>query len=309
VRIDVISASAADYDELVRLQRQAFADVPGAAQRADLQTSAYYRWKYAPPAGEAKVAQIREEGELIAMNAMFPMDLTRMGASLRGWQSCDTATSPVARGKGCFTKCLAALHEVVGPSETFFGFPNPNSSAGFRKAGWREIDRLQLFAGLAFGGRQQPDIVQISSFDAASAAIASPASPSIRVSRTKAYLDHRYLSPARPMYDCFASSQGYAVLGVTTMNSARIGLIMDVQAKSRKAKGRLVSHLCASAREKGCVGMVAINNTEGSFDLARHGLLRIPERFSPRRLILMAQPGRPASEGPWSCQLGDWDGF
>jgi hypothetical protein len=57
--IDIVCAEAVDFDEIVRLQRESFDGVAGSTQLDAVQIPEYYRWKYLPAWGTAKVAQIR----------------------------------------------------------------------------------------------------------------------------------------------------------------------------------------------------------------------------------------------------------
>jgi hypothetical protein len=309
MRVDIVSAADLDFDELVELQRRSFVGVPGAAQLDTIQTADYYRWKYNSPAGLAKIAQVRDGHGLIAMNAMFPMSFVRSGVRMRGWQSGDTATAQSARGKGCYQNCLTALMEQLGPQETFIGFPNPTSVGLFRKLGWREFDVLQLFGGLPLGSLQE-SVVRVEQFGPAQDALSAKlASPAVMVERTAAYLNHRYLSPDRPIYQCFATDDGYVALGVLKVKGRNVALVMDCQALTQRVRNRLLRHAGGWARAKGCVGWIAVTNTSRALGLIGQGLFPVPKALAPRRLILVVQRGRPASDGDWRVQLGDWDGL
>jgi hypothetical protein len=310
MRVDIVSGADVDFDELVELQRRSFVGVPGKAQLDTIQTAGYYRWKYNSPAGLARVAQIRDGHGLIAMNAMFPMPFVRSGVRMRGWQSGDTATAQSARGKGCYQKCLTALMDSLGPQETFIGFPNPTSIGLFRKLGWREFDVLQLFAGLPLGSLQH-GVVRVEQFGAAQDALAAKlaASPAVTVERTAAYLNHRYLSPERPVYECFAADDGYIALCVLKVRGRDVALVMDCQALTPRVRNLLLRHAGGWARAKGCVGWIAITNTSGALELIGQGLFPVPKALAPRRLVLVVQRDRPASDGDWRVHLGDWDGL
>lgn len=311
MKIDVISADELDYEELAEFQRRCFANVAGGANLAAVQTPAYYTWKYRSPAGQAKIAQVRVDGRLVAMNAMFPLQLVQAGSHFRGWQSCDTATAPEGRGQGYFLKCLAALLEALPQGDSFFGFPNINSTPGFLKFGWAKLARLRLFAGVTVLPGARHALNEISAFDAGHAAIEEQLSrrTSVMVHRSAAYLNHRYLSESRRLYTCFATEGGYAVVRDVQIGERRLALIMDMQATAPADEGRLMGQIKTWARDSKCIGVIAITNAERRLSLVRHGLMPVPHRFSPRPLVLMAQPGRRDAGASWDCHIGDWDGF
>ncbi len=138
-KVEVIEASALDVEAYCRLQRAAFAEL--LAQRGvsdDFITPEFFRWKYRPPTGDARVAIVREGDRIVASNAMYPVTIHSRSSWLRGWQSCDTATAPENRRQGHFSTCLRALVPALGEDEVFFGFPNQSSMRGFLKLGWTE---------------------------------------------------------------------------------------------------------------------------------------------------------------------------
>ncbi|MFZ0679313.1 GNAT family N-acetyltransferase, partial [Candidatus Binatus sp.] len=203
MKIELLTASTVDLDELGRLQRESFLGVADPDQLAGVQTPEYYRWKYTQAGGEARIAQIRNDnGELVAMNSAFPVTLTNGDKTTRGWQSCDTATHPSARGRGYFLKCLNALKETFDEGEVFFGYPNANSAHGFTKFGWQRISTLQIFAGIIPPFSALPKIRRIDRFgpeqDDLAARLAAPGR--IMIQRSAAYMNDRYCSPQRPLY-------------------------------------------------------------------------------------------------------------
>ncbi len=206
MKVETLTAGTVDFDELARLQRKSFEGVADPDQLEGVQTPEYYRWKYTLAGGEARIAQIRtDNGELVAMNSAFPLTLTLGDSTTRGWQSCDTATHPSARGKGYFLKCLSALKETFTDGEVFFGYPNSNSTRGFTKFGWQKISTLQLFAGIIPPLPMPPKIRRIDRFgpDQDDLATRLAQSGRIMIQRSAAYMNDRYCSPQRPLYTSF----------------------------------------------------------------------------------------------------------
>src|SRR5262249_54231890 len=117
------------------------------------------------------------------------------------------------------------------------------------------------------------------------------------------------LSPDRPIYECFATDDGYVALCVVKMKGRNVTLVMDCQALTSRTRNLLLRHASGWARARGCLGWLAITNTSGALGLIGQGLFPVPKALAARRLILVVQRGRPASDGDWRVQLGDWDGL
>jgi len=137
--VEVLNASRIDYADYADLVNEAFAEVMQGANSSEVLNAALFNWKHTTPTDEGQVAFVKMDEKPVAANAMFPLTITLGNQHTLGWQSCDTSTLPVARGKGCFMLCLDALKNSLGEEDFFFGFPNANSIKGFHKIGWQEI--------------------------------------------------------------------------------------------------------------------------------------------------------------------------
>src|SRR5437868_653893 len=104
----VVTPQDLDFDAIVNHQQLAFSEIIEKTGTRYLFNEAYYRWKYAPPAGNALIAISYDELGMVATNAMYPLDILAGNKKIRGWQSCDTATHPRGRNKGQFMKCIGA---------------------------------------------------------------------------------------------------------------------------------------------------------------------------------------------------------
>lgn len=322
VETAVVAASRLDYTEYARLQQDAFADIAANSGTPFVQSPEYFRWKYNPPAGDAKVALIRDEEGLLAANAMYPLAL-RDGAALQvGWQSCDTATRPRGRGKGYFMACLKALSQQMEPGTLFFGFPNGNSIHGFRKLGWTVNAHLDAAVGAALlgGRRSTPGIVELDRFDdrqdALNHALANGGAPAI--DRSAAYMTWRYLRHPLHRYACFgfeggAGLAGVAVARLATVRSRKATLVMDLQASSRKAEKALLGTVASWGAHEGHRLILRMGNQASASKNLRQGFLPVPRRALATEHVLMGAPvgGAPNAiwSRPWRTQLGDGDGF
>ena len=73
MNLTVVTPDEIDFDAYARLQRASFAgllDRSGVSD--DFMSPEYYRWKYRPPAGPARVAIVFENGEMMASTGMLP---------------------------------------------------------------------------------------------------------------------------------------------------------------------------------------------------------------------------------------------
>jgi hypothetical protein len=321
MKVELLTASTVDVDELVRLQRESFQGVADPDQLDSVQTAEYYRWKYTQAGGEAKIAQIRNDsGELVAMNSAFPVTLTNGDKTASAWQSCDTATHPSARGKGYFLKCLDALKGALNEWEIFFGYPNANSTHGFIKFGWKKISTLQLFAGAIPPFSAHPKIRRIERFgppqDDLQRRLA--ASGYIMIQRSAAYMNDRYCSPQRPLYRAFVYEdegcyQGYIVARPLAIYGMQMCLVMECQAVSPKVERQLLLKIGHWCRQQRYIFTLTLNSASRPMGLLMSGLIPVPNRLSPRPLILMGQAIGSGAEAfieqKWAAYVGDWDGF
>lgn len=318
MNIAVIDSDELDYNEFANLQQEAFADVPGQADRLLIQTPDYYRWKYNAPAGKTKIATVRIDGELVAANSMFPLSIRIGPTRILGWQSCDTATLPKARGKWLFSKCLNELKASLHPDEIFFGFPNKNSEPGFRKFRWTTFNQLNfyVFAGLAQSNRA---IVRLNDKLNLAKMPVSGFAPDdkVTIERSYEFLDWRYIKHPVYTYDIFGYVDreqllGYIVLRKVQFSHFKLGLILECWANQDVVQNSLFRFAKRWSSQNNCHAtlMLSINNPIKPTFFAR--FIRVPEKLSPRKFLLMGD-ARPIIEiqgnREWMAFAGDWDGF
>ena len=322
IEITVQNPAALDFDEYAAMQAEAFAEVVGAHGMGFLNTPEYYRWKYNTPWGTAFIATVRKDQKLVAANAMYPLRIIARGNSVMGWQSCDTATLPEARGQGLFMKCLHALQEQLSDESIFFGFPNLNSVRGFEKLGWQRREELVGFTRFLPGRRFNafPNICAsdstLPSYDDLATRVANNDRPMIE--RSAAYLQWRFFRHPLYQYEVFALSaaqgiHGYIALREVTFNRRKIGLIMDLLAVDGKARNQLLRFAAAWSRSKRLGFTLLFTNALSRSSALRSAFIPIPARLMPKRQILMgAAKGSAAAsmwDKSWYMQIGDWDGL
>ena len=305
--VRVFDPAELDLDEYAALQRAAFAEVfRDAAVSDDFMRREYYAWKYDAPAGRGRIAvAVENGGELVAAVAMFPVRFATGNGTTTAWQLCEGATLRKARGQGCFTACLKALAGTVAPDQVFFGFPNPNSRPGLAASGLCAVQTVPMFirplTAAASRGRA-PEAVD--RFDPL------PTSETPSIVRDGAYINWRYRGNPFVQYAMLADTDGYAIVRRASVRGRDAVLLMEFHARSRAAAARLLGGVSRwGVAHRARFAVVVSNCFSDGWRALGHGFVRVPHRFNPRPLVLMAWPGATMPAGDWRIQLGDWDAF
>jgi hypothetical protein len=321
---DIVDSDKVDYEEVVRLQRRAFAGAYGSGELDRVQTVELYRWKYTTPVGPAKIATLRDRGALVAMTAGFPEELLDDGAPLKGWQFADIATDPTARRRGCFRRCIRNLRESISGYDAAFVFPNPRSAKGFRKFGWDKIAGPPFFIGFIPTGRSSITLDRIESFDKGDdyylALLSSGIQTSgiVEIRRSTAYLNWRYLAHPVNQYEVFVHREGDRIVGLIVLRMARLfslgsGIIMELCATTSYRERQLLRFAVDWTRRKLGLLTIMVNTVQRRMDMLSAGFVEVPSFMLPRPFVLMADSVNPAGQmfqqRRWSIQTGDWDGF
>jgi hypothetical protein len=321
--VEVVDARTLDYEAFTALQLEAFAALLSerGASNAHMKP-AHFRWKFAPPTAVAKIAFVREGERMVATNAKLPMDVRRGGETIRGWQSCDTATALDARGKGYFSSCLDALVSALGSDEVFFGFPNQNSMRGFEKLGWRVNGAVTTWVGPAplpsFAG--DSEVVAVDRFDDSADTFAeslyADASPVLE--RSAEYLNWRYVECPSHLYERLvlpgaSALRGFAVIRKAQALGRDVTLVMELWGRDTRAE-RILMRAVRKRASGQRTHLVVLMNTTWSRTLGfTAGLFPLPLRLLPKKQLLMGMATGPRSrallETPWRSQTGDWDAF
>lgn len=304
-----------DKDAYCRVQQTAFAEIFAKnAIPIERLNRAFLDWKYSPPEGRARIALVMHGDELVASNAMFPLRVVHGAKHERVWQSCDTATTPAARGKGYFKKCITALRDSLDRGETFFGYPNENSRKGFEGIGWTVAAEIPFRARpVWWGASVGDDIVRVEEFGPSQDefARAFAASEAAMIERSAAYLNWRYVRHpffAYERYQCVTDGRirGLLILNRAVVREKKVMVVMEYLATDARAANSMLARSLQSARAAKCSLLLAIGNRPVPT------LMRVPKMLLPKQQLLMGQtigpPHGPMSE-PWLVQTGDWDVF
>lgn len=320
IRLEVRRPGELDYGAVLELQHHAFRDVMTPEQIERNLNRAYYEWTHNPPAGEARIAVAHDGDQLVAMNSMFPLVLDTPDGKVRGWQSCQTATHFSARGQGLFMRCLNALKEEIRPDEVFFGFPNHNSMRGFLKLGWKTLSQLRTWVrplpGFAYGaGPLEP----VETFESEHCDFLHESTQEfVEIQRSPSYLNWRYGQHPNHRYQRFVFREGERVSGLLVLHPTQLFgmrslLVMECRGRTRAVENHLARCAATRAWREGAWPTVMVRSDTGAGRLLPAGFLPVPQRWVPRRLVLMGDGvgarGEAAVHRPWFSELGDWDAF
>jgi hypothetical protein len=320
--VSVVGSDALDFGAFVKLQQEAFAEIISQTDTDYLFTESYYRWKYNPPVGSAKIALVQDEGGLIAANSMYPLDIMAGGNRIRGWQACDVATHPRGRGMGYFMKGISRLKVELGQDEIFFGFPNRNSLHGFIKLGWTHHSDVRTWMRILPSRKtvRFSAIEPIEQFSAEQDAFSCEfaALGGAILNRGSAYMNWRYKQHPLHQYEIFGWRETGRLTGVVVLRRVKIAglelaIVMETLAMSPRVERGLLTFAARWARERHATCTLALNNTTHMTNGIMSGYVTIPTWALPKRQVLMGVAYGVRSQFvwnmPWRIQIGDWDGF
>jgi hypothetical protein len=323
IEVKVVSARDLPLPAYLNLQRSAFAEIFDKQGVEDFLDSQHFQWKYHPPAGEAKIAMILEEGQPVAANAMFPLFFRDAAGTSIVWQSCDTATLPKARGKGFFKKCLDALKQNLNKDDLFFGYPNANSVGGFKKFGWQEqtivTTWVRPFPFLSFGSSNCSEIEYFSGeFDQLFERSFNGVKPSLL--KDSSYLNWRYIKRPVKWYHCFeyrakGTLAGAIVLRLTEVSGQKVVLVMDLIALDIVVERKLLQFAVIWSKQNGggTMATILLKTSLKLSTVLSTGFLPVPWWLLPKRNILMGGSSEAIlgkfKKNVWNSVTGDWDGF
>lgn len=319
--LTILSPDEIDFEAYAGMQRASFAELlRHSGVPDDFMSPQYYSWKYRPPAGNARIAMVVENGEMVASTGMFPLKIAVRGRELIGWQFCDAATVPKGRSKGYFTKCIQLLQAELKHDGVFFGFPNKNSKGGFDRIGWRETQTVATFARVipfARPPRSDDDVVEFDpANDAFNARVASCSHTSLV--RNADYIRWRYLQhPSHPYTIYFhrvsGGSDGYVVLREIPIAGRRAVLLMELHASSPAIEKALLRRATYWGLQRGIHYVLMLSNYFTGWTGLKKGFVLLPSRCLPKQQVLMGsgttQEGHDVMGEEWLVQTGDWDGF
>lgn len=265
------------------------------------------------------ISQARSNGGVAASVSAVPLLVSGPDGTHRAWQIVDIATAPAVRGRGYFRRNLEAIRSELPPSEILVCFPNAKSSPELRRQGFIPVAELKTYARLVFpevflwrSARTQGDAARPLVFDRD----VSICTPSLwHVARTAEYLNWRYRRHPVHNYAMLVDGpsldpSGLAIVRRFDAFGIRIAVFMELHARTADVVKRLVNRANDWARHRHLAMMMAIGSSRPTI-----GFLPVPRPLEPKRHICVAGYSGSTPEadrripGPWSVQIGDWDGL
>ena len=309
---ELVAPDELDFESYAAFHQEAFRELLRRTRvSGDFLTAGYYRWKYHPPAGRARVGLVRDEQGICSASGLVPFVVENGRERVVGWHSLDAATAPRARRKGLFVSCLRVCQESLGTADLLFSFPNASSLPSFRKLGCHEnhVVTTWITPLTWLLRRQDPDVVPVERLTWA------PELPpgGIRLLQDVAYLNWRYVDHPTSRYLICQHPEGLLVLRTARVMGLKAALVMELLSADPRVRWRLLRHAAEWAASEGCPGLVMLNTETSLLEGLRTGWVPLPARLLPKRQVLVNWcPGpatRPLGFGRWRLQTGDWDSF
>ncbi|MBI5873604.1 MAG: GNAT family N-acetyltransferase [Candidatus Omnitrophica bacterium] len=321
-KVELIQASRIDYQAYATFQREAYRDHLARTGATDSHmTPEFYRWKYHTPAGEGRIAVVKEGDTIISSSAMAPFRIHANNSTLIGWHCLDVATLPQARKKGLFFSTLEALKESVGSDEIFFAFPNSNSIQSFLKLDCQENVILTTWIApfVNLSKRLFNEIKETKEFGPKHDIFIKEFLPDGPIlERSSGYLNWRYASHPNNKYVFFSYEQkdhclGFAVARKAHVMGRDLVLVMELWGRRHCVEVSLLKHIAAWTINEGKKMMAMMSTTIPLFFAIQACFFPVPSFLLPKRQILVldikSHEQEKLMKKRWMIQTGDWDVF
>ena len=320
LRIESADFDHIDVEEYCRLQQKSFAEVFASSQMSNSYLNpSFFKWKYNPPIGKARLAIAKENNEILASVAMYPVIFIKNQDTFKGWHFVEAATLPKARGIGLFKLCMRQLLESLPDDELIYVFPNKTSLYATEKIGFKQLGRIPFYAKVILrkSKKSHAPLSTDGLFSVKQDAYAKALAPNkMMIYKDADYMNWRYRSHPHAKYYCYSAMQNDQVVGNIVVRPVKIKqqkflLIMEFHFLTKEAKSEMLIFLHKVASEEKCTfaGMFSTSEFLSSFLVS--GLVKIPSFFLPKQHILMGYKhnSENLSTDKWFIQTGDWDAF
>ena len=306
MQVNIVNAGSIDLDRHLVLLRKSFGQSAWAAQIGATLTREFYLWKYFSTAGQAVIASVLADREVVSGVAALPTLFQTPGGVKKGWQIADIATVPSARKRGFYRACLKALIERLG-DDMLVCFPNDNSRRGIEEQGFGFATELLTYVRPLNPFATAPRVI------ADSPAFREPDSAERGAGysffRTPDDLEWRYRRNPALRYDVVAVDEGHCVFRPFRLFGSTVSIVMEVVAADERAFCDLVRD--AERAAAGCRLRANFIMTSSPLPAGlRARYLTLPQMLLPKRQALFVRmPGAMTPSPAWSVQIGDWDGL
>jgi hypothetical protein len=308
MKVEVLDSISIDYEEMHSLLREAFAHRSKSNVDVEIPSPQSLEFKYQNSVSPSKLATVRCNGELVAMNGLIPIEICNSGFPTVGWMSCDTATHPNYQGRGLFKQCVSALEVSLPDGAFLFGFPNLNSMPGFTKMGWRRLAEVDLYFSSSLLGTNKSAIVKEVDINTLNN---FPPNPN-GIVKSREYLIWRY-GPLRGDYEAHEISSETSIYFVISrklkINGIVFSLVLDVLSENQLLAGKSLRKLC---KVQNTLGLLLAPQIHSRLELGKNGFLQVPSFLVSRKIVLSGKcisydADKSLTTSHWNLSLGDFD--
>jgi hypothetical protein len=322
--IEILESHQIDYENFAGFQKVAFAKRLEELNYSDSYLNAdFFRWKYNPPAGHAKIAILRKGTELISTTSLVPIDIIFEGEKVRGWQLCDAATHPKAMGRGYHRKTEKELINALGMREIVFVFPNHSTIQSLIDNNFilKETIRTWFKPVSCNFHHSNNNVTQIDFSQSNIDKIFSHShgKNETGIYRSAEYMNWRYSRHPINTYASFVYSHGDRTNGFATIRSVRalgreMVALMEFWGDDRGVRSALLQNIKEWMYKNQNSRLIFQDNRMSAMDGIGFGFLPVPSIILPKKQVLMlyAKPEEfkmRILKSAWHIQWGDWDGF
>ena len=337
-----------ENESILRLTKRVFGDQEIAQQP-------YFEWQYIQnPFGKAIISLAKEEEEVIGANSVIPIDIWIERKLIKSALACNVQVDPKYQNQGIFSKLLKSMDPVVTKNNIpfLYAVPNDNSYNAFIKHNSIKISSLPLYVKILkpskyfdsqlgkilknFDFIWKPKKSENSHIEKFNEKFSNEFEEilekvlervPILVNRSVEFLEWRYNQHPTRDYQTFILKEdghikGYIICRITTVNTKRIGVIVDflinADTKDKNNLKNLVGIAINELYNNGASVIIATFNDkflEGEI-LKKSGFFKAPEFLKPESLNCIIMPfeknkfvEKVKNYNNWFFSFGDYDVF
>ena len=295
VSFEIVDGDDIDYEMFASLQREAYKELLSNLKVSNnFMTPMFYRWKFHPPAGTAKIAIVKKGERLISTNAMIPVKLQMGKYKIQGWQATDAATLKTERRKGYSSRCLQLFTQILKTNEIIFVFPNKSSAPYAEKLGFHSKGVITTWVkpAILLNKKVSENVIRVTKFGKEQDVLAEKLvdTNKVIISRVADYLNWRYVDHPIYKYTLFVyrdakEQQGYGVVRKLEAIGHTIAVVMELWGLQPKIKIELLRSITAWAIEQGIKKIVLQENSQSLLSGLKAGFIAVPHWILPKKQL------------------------
>ena len=319
---ELVDAKHLDYDAFTKLQREAYAELlTNLKVSNEYMNPGFFKWKFNPPAGPAKIVLVKERKQIVSTNAMIPIKLRFGKQIIQGWQATDAATLVKSRRKGYSSGCLKTLLKSLKTDEVIYIFPNKTSIGYTYSMDFENKGVIKTWVKNARSSKNiSENVIEISKFgkeqDKLAERLADP--NKVMISRTADYLNWRYSNHPMYKYSLFVYQEKNEYLGFSVVRDMqamgqKVAVITELWGLTPEIKKALVDKIEQWTVEKNIKRIILQDSNQSIIKGMGMRFIPAPSFLLPKKQVLIVyrttgKVSEKVSKNNWWIQFGDWDG-